>query len=296
MILVDYQQAAIAAVTVNIDTELSASEQNKYLIKHLFFSMLLNYSRQFKKYGKIVICCDSRKGYWRKDYFPYYKGDRERAKEESAIDWKFVYSVLDELKEDLVENFRYPVIDVDKAEADDIIAVLCEWSQTNGLVSDGLFSDEPEDIVILSNDGDFYQLQKYKNVRQWAPRMKKFVTPKVPVSQYLIEHIVKAGDDGIPNILSPDNSIVDKIRQKSIYANYLANFVENGEAACKTDDERRNWKRNKTLIDFDCIPDWLRENIVKAYIEYEPRGSKTKVMSYFSKNRFRKLIESISEF
>ena len=40
-----------------------------------------------------------------------------------------------------------------------------------------LFEDEivPEPFLIVSGDHDFKQLQKFPNVKQWAPAQKKWV-------------------------------------------------------------------------------------------------------------------------
>jgi len=58
-----------------------------------------------------------------------------------------------------------------------------------------------------------------------------------------ITHIVKAGDDGIPNILSNDDVFLKGERQKPVSSKRLQEFIENGFIACKTDEERRNWHR-----------------------------------------------------
>ena len=51
-----------------------------------------------------------------------------------------------------------------------------------------------EDILILSGDKDFIQLQKFENVKQYSPTTKKYVDDLDP-KQYVFEHIIK-GDKG----------------------------------------------------------------------------------------------------
>jgi hypothetical protein len=103
-------------------------------------------------------------------------------------------------------TFHIKFIHIDRAEADDVIAVLTKYAQENELVQEGLV-EESQKILILSSDKDFKQLQLYPNVKQWSPMQKKYVTAtQREIIEYKIEHIVK-GDagDGIPNILSKDD-------------------------------------------------------------------------------------------
>lgn len=293
-ILIDLHPAVISAVAVNLKDD-QDHPNLKGLIKHTFFNMILGMKMKFSKdYGNVIICTDS-KTYWRKDYFRYYKGDRAAKKKDSGLNWEYIEQAIDELKVDLRDNFKYKVIEVEGAEADDVIGVLTKYFQTNELVSNGLFGESPQPVLIISGDGDFYQLQKYQNVNQWSARFKKFVGPE-NLHNFIIEHIVKAGDDGIPNILSPDNSIVDKIRQIPIKKPYLAKFIEHGKDACTTDMERRNWDRNRTLVDFDFIPQDIADSIIFAYTKYEVRGNRTKIMNYFINNNMMVLYGDSEHF
>jgi hypothetical protein len=65
-----------------------------------------------------------------------------------------------------------------------------------------------EDILIISSDGDFLQLQQYNGksnytIKQYNHAKKKFVVSENPLEE-LKEKIIQ-GDkgDGIPNIMSP---------------------------------------------------------------------------------------------
>jgi hypothetical protein len=295
MILIDFSQVVVGGVVVNFrGDEVTQSDSTRGLIRHMVLNSLLSFRKQFKTYGEMVICCDSDK-YWRRDYFPFYKGDRKRMRDTSTIDWKFLHNFKNELMEEIRENFMYPVIQTSGAEADDVIAALCKWSQDNDL-TEGLFDAEPKPIMIVSEDMDFFQLQKYKNVKQYAPRKKKQIVPEIPLKHFIIEHIVKAGDDAIPNILSADNCIAEQVRQTAVKRAYLDEFLKHGEGACTTDTERRNWKRNQTLIDFDYIPEEITSAIIAEYIGYEKTGSRNKIMSYLIKNRCKQLIGDLGEF
>jgi len=208
-----------------------------------------------------------------------------------------IFDTLSEMRTDLATYFPYRVIHVDRAEADDIIAVLTEWAQDNQMVQQGLV-EEPQKILILSSDKDFKQLQLYPNVKQWSPMQKKYITAtQKEIIEHKIEHIVK-GDtgDGVPNILSKDDVFMKGERQKPMSAKRLQEFFENGFIACKNDEERRNWHRNSTLVDFDHIPSDVSEDIIKAYINTQPSGDKMTIMNYLIEHRCRLLLDELEDF
>ena len=147
----------------------------------------------------------SNKNNWRRQLFPYYKANRKKSQAESELDWKAIFDCLGKIRAELKEFFPYRIIDIESAEADDIIGTLCqEFGNTN------------QRILILSGDKDFQQLQRFINVTQYNPVMKKFVVCNNP-DMFLKEHILK-GDpgDGIPNVLSEDNCFVVGSRQKPL--------------------------------------------------------------------------------
>jgi hypothetical protein len=299
MIIVDYTQVALAAVLM-FQSDLkkgmseSSTKQAIDIIRHATLSSLKYYKKKYShEYGDMVIACDGQ-NYWRKQVFPQYKAGRKASREKSDLDWKLIFDSISTLREDLKENFPYKVVHIEGAEADDVIGALVKWSQTNDLVAEGLY-EEPQKILIVSSDGDFKQLQKYKNVRQWSPMQKKYVEVKDPQA-YLMEHITKAGDDGIPNILSADNVFVDGIRQKPVMAKRLAKFIEIGREACENDQERRNWDRNRTLVDLDYIPEDITNSIIDSYTNQVVKGDKNSIMNYLIKNKCRLLLDEIEQF
>jgi hypothetical protein len=297
MILVDYSQVALAAI-LTFQRELKGSESEvKNLIRHVTLSTLKSYKKKYgKDYGELVICCDGRK-YWRKEFFEFYKGMRKTNRDKSDLDWKLIFDTLSEMREDLAKVFPYRVLHVDRAEADDIIAVLVKYTQENLLVQEGLV-EEPQKVLILSSDKDFKQLQLFSNVKQWSPMQKKYITAtQKEITEHKIEHIVK-GDtgDGVPNILSKDNVFMEGERQKPMSAKRLQEFFEKGFDACKNDEERRNWHRNATLVDFQFIPEDVSEEIIKAYINTQPSGDKMTIMNYLIEHRCRLLLDELEDF
>jgi len=297
MILVDYSQVALAAI-LTFQRELKGTESEvKNLIRHVTLSTIKSYKKKYgKEYGEMVICCDGRK-YWRKEYFEHYKAGRKKSRENSDLDWKLIFDTLSEMRQDLVEYFPYRVIHVDRAEADDVIAVMTKYCQDNLLVQEGLV-EEPQKILILSSDKDFKQLQLYPTVKQWSPMQKKYITAtKQEIRDFMVEHIVKGDSgDGVPNIFSKDDVFVSGERQKVCSAKRLQEFIENGEAACRNDEEKRNYTRNQTLVDFFFIPEDVSQDIVSAYINTKPNTDKMKIMNYLMENRCRLLLDEIEDF
>lgn len=296
MILVDYSQVALANL-LSFKHELKGSDdQIVNLIRHTVLSTLKYYKKKYgQEYGQMIICCDGRK-YWRREFFEHYKAGRKKSRDASDLNWTLIFDTLSQLREDLVQNFPYKVVHVDRAEADDVIAVLAKYTQENELVSQGLM-EEPQDTIILSSDGDFIQLQKYPNIAQYSPMQKKYIKAnKKELHEKYITHVVKAGDDGIPNILSPDDIFIQGVRQKPISAKRLAEFMEKGFEACQNDTERRNWQRNETLISFDRIPEDVTKEIMDAYLNSNPTKDKMKIMNYLAKHRCKLLLEEIEDF
>lgn len=298
MILVDMSQVILSGIHANLGKEANRKNPNaKLFIKHIILNTLLSYKEKWgNEYGDIILAFDGRK-YWRKEVFPYYKGQRKASREKSGLDWEFIFEVIDETKVDLRENFMYKMIEIPRAEADDVIACMVKHLQTNELKQTGIFNDSPQDILIVSSDGDFIQLQEYSGVKQWSPQTKKFVTPKTSVKEYKITHFCTASDDGIPNICSPDDVFMrEDLRQTPFKKVRLPEFFEKGIDACKNDQERRNYQRNQLLIDFHMIPDDIYNSIISEYTTQVVTGSKMKILNYLVKNQMKLLVEHVGKF
>lgn len=289
MILIDYNQVCLASIfAFQNDIKKGSESDKKNLIRHVALSSIKSYKKKYgKEYGDIVLACDGRK-YWRKDFFAHYKGLRKKAREESDLDWGLIFDTLAEIRDDIKAHFPYKVLHVDRCEADDIIAVLTESTQEFGKF---------ENVMIVSSDKDFKQLQQYDNVKQFSPMLKKLVTVnKKELKEWMIEHIVKGDSgDGVPNILSTDTVLMEGVRQSPVSAKRLAEFFERGFDACRNDEERRNWHRNQTLVDFTYIPQEIKD-VINAEFEVKPKGDKNSVMNYLIKNKCRLLLNEIEDF
>lgn len=297
-ILVDFSQVAIAGI-MPFQADLKSGDDSKIvnLIRHVVLNSLQSNKKKFgREYGDMIICADGR-NYWRKEVFQYYKAHRAKNREESDINWKLVFDTISQLRDDLAEHFPYKVLHIDTAEADDIIGVLCKYFHENELVESGL-EEEPQKILILTSDQDNLQLQKYKNVRQYSPMQKKFVKPAVSAAKSLIDKIC-CGDsgDGIPNIMSQDHCLITEgMRQKPFKKSRLLEFYELGIDACKTEEERRNFQRNKMLVDYTMIPADLQEKIINTYKTTTPTGTRQKILAYLIHHKCRNLIDHAEDF
>jgi len=281
MIIIDYNAIAIANIVIQ---KLEIKED---LIRHMILNSIRMYNQKFKdKYGQVVIANDTSS--WRKDIFPQYKYKRREGREESHIDWDEAFRIINQVFEDLGDHFPYITIRVQKCEADDIIGALVEHTQQLGC---------HEEVMIVSADKDFIQLQRYNNVRQFSPMTKKFVEDKNPIG-YLTNHILK-GDagDGVPNILSPDNTFVDGIRQSPVTqkkASAITDLIMDATIS-KEQELYRNYMRNKTLVDLSETPGYLKNEAINKYLNHE-LAHPSKVLNYLVKNRCKLLIECAGEF
>ena len=284
MILVDMNQISLASVMMHLNiTKRDSIEPG--MVRHMILNSLRMYRQSFfEDYGELVICYDS-KHYWRRDYYPEYKASRKKTRDSSGHDWDDIFEFLNMMKQEIKDNFPYKVLEVYGAEADDIIATLChELEFDNGKT------------LILSGDKDFVQLQKYRNVTQYSPITKKFVNGIDP-NEYLYEHILR-GDtgDGVPNVLSPDNTFVDGLRQKPLSKKKIAEWAgPMCEQMLPNDEVKRNYQRNKKLIDLTQSPNELFMECKKAYDD-APEGDRSKLLNYFIKNRLQELTNSIGDF
>ena len=274
--LVDFSQ-------IFIGSYMTASKFTKVdmdVIRPAVLNVLRLYRTKFSsEFGELILCCDDRKS-WRKELFPNYKASRKKTRSAAPIDWDNLYECLNILKEELTEWFPYKLIQVDKAEADDIVAILVE------LIN--------ERTLILSSDKDFIQLHHF-NVRQYSPIQKKFVEGDAKWS--LHEKIVK-GDvgDGVPNIMSDDNVFIDEgRRQKPITKKKVDAWFELDPDMYCDAEMLRNYNRNKMLVDLGEVPESIRINITKQF-ETTAVGDRKRLLTYFINHRLKNLTESLSEF
>jgi len=274
----------------NLMMQLGSKRDNELdgnMVRHMVLNSLRAYRSRFHDaFGEMVLCYDSR-SYWRRDYFPNYKSNRKKDRANSGLDWNVIFETLNSIRDEIKDVFPYKVLEVEGAEADDCIAAIVQHIAET--------PSEFEHILILSGDKDFIQLQKHNFVKQYSPVLKKFVKDIDP-DIYIREHVLK-GDrsDGVPNFLSPDNTFVDELRQKPLSKKKLETWIDLEPSDFCSEEMMRNYQRNKTLIDLECIPSDLKANILEDYQNAE-HGDRSKLLNYFIKNRLKNLMNDIGDF
>lgn len=277
MIVLDLSQVMISNIFMQIKQDQN-TEINENAIRHMVLNSLRKYNTKFKsKYGKMIIACDS-SNYWRKQHFPYYKANRKKSMAESKYDWKLIYEYLSIIKSEIKEYLPFITIEVESAEADDIIATM-------------IFNSSDDTKLIISGDKDFIQLHSVDNVEQYSPVDKKFIVHDNP-RRYLIEHIIKGDrNDGIPNALSPDNCFVIGQRQKPLTAKRLDAMIN-----LEIEPEySRYLERNRALIDLESIPHQISSLIMDEYFSQQTKMKKN-MMTYFINKKLTNLIDHMQEF
>lgn len=262
------------------------------LLRHMVLNSIRANVVKFKEYcgantRGVVLACDSRH-HWRKDVYPYYKAHRRKARDKSELDWGSIFESINTIKAELRDYFPYRVIEVENAEADDVIGTLVHKYGT--VMATG------EPILILSGDKDFVQLQVYGNVKQYNPVMKKYIRHKDPVAA-LKEHIIRGdGSDGIPNFLSADDVFITGGRQKPIMAAKVVKWLLHDDPKDFCDENMlRGWKRNEQLVDLTMTPANIQKQI---FVEYENESGKdrSKLFNYFIKRKLKNLMQNINDF
>ena len=273
-------QIAVANLMMNLKMN-NSKTVDESMVRHMILNSIRMYRKEHhSEYGEVVLTWDSKHS-WRRDYYPEYKAGRRKGREESDLNWDEIFGTLNKIRNEIKQNFPYKYLEVFGAEADDIIGFLCE-------------ENRDEKIIIISGDKDFIQLQKYTNVKQWSPITKKDVNGFNPTT-YLKEHILR-GDtsDGVPNVLSPDNTFVDGLRQRPLTRKKIQSWLVGGGSDWN-DEVKRNFQRNLTLIDLSKTPEELKNQIRLEY-NNASHGDRSKLLNYFMIYKLRELTDNIGDF
>ena len=279
MIIIDMNQITLASVMMNFHMTKS-EELEEDMVRHMILNSIRMYRTMFKEeYGEVVLTYDSRH-YWRREIFPQYKQNRKKGRENDTKDWDKIFGLLNAIKSEFREILPYKYVEVYGAEADDVIGTLCKEYQD-------------QKVMIISGDKDFIQLQKYKNVKQYSPILKKNVNGHNP-DTYIKEHILKGdSSDGVPNVLSPDHTFVEGLRQRPLSKKKIEAWL-NSETGM-SEEVKRNYQRNHKLINLDNTPDDLQKSILDTFNE-APSGDRSKILTYFIENKLKELTDSIGDF
>lgn len=279
MIIVDFNQVMISNLMMQLGNHTNVPIEEG-LFRHMVINSLRAYKQKFGyEYGEMIIACDD-KNYWRKQIFPYYKANRKKTRDASEINWSQVYEIFNKVKQEIKDYFPYRVIQVESAEADDIIATLVKARS--------------EPALILSGDKDFVQLQLDNDVKQYDPVRKKWITHADP-RRFLLEHILKGDQgDGIPNILSDDDTFVTDKRQKPLTQKKIDTIYLEGIPIADL-PLVKNYSRNQKLVDLSKIPDSIQKQVLDKYYE-EDGKDRSKLFNYFMNYKLKNMMEHLGEF
>jgi 5'-3' exonuclease len=199
-----------------------------------------------------------------------------------------IFDLIEDTLNDLRTNFPYAVIKIDSAEADDIIGALTVHKSIP-LIG--------EDVVIISADKDFIQLQSHGHVIQWSPMFNKMIKEENP-RRYLFEHLLKGDSgDGVPNANSHDDVFVTAARQTPMTKKAIDKYWDNRDdlESIMKPNVYRNFMRNAQMIDLENTPDGIREAAINKYENYD-YPARSNILTYLIEHRMKMLIDCAGEF
>ena len=276
MLLFDFNNVALSTIMYNHSRDNRSIELD--MMRGLIIARLLRMRDSIgTKFNELpVLALDSRVGYWRRDVFPHYKASRKKGRDSSSFDYDKFFANLNIITEEFKHFMPFVVLQIDKIEADDIIAVLSRYVRS-------------ENHIILSEDKDLQQLCN-ANVIQYKPS----TMAKMKTDYSLLEHIM-SGDrgDGVPNIFSPNNALVEGIRQtaftkklKEQYLKYNLNDILDYLDA----EYHTRYQENNILINLEMIPNKLIRLIINEYEIAKTNTSTTSLMDYLFEHKITRLV------
>ena len=274
-------QIALASVMMQLRMD-ETTEVSEDMVRHMILNSIRNYVMQFKSDyvesdADVILAWDS-KHYWRRDYYPQYKAGRRKGRQESDLDWNEIFGVTNKIRDEIKENMPYKSVEVYGAEADDIIAIV---------------SNSYDKVMIISSDKDFIQLHT-GNIKQWSRVTKQEVNGHDP-DTYIKEHVLRGDSgDGVPNVLSPDHTFTDGLRQKPLGKKRIEKMI-NENMNDWSDEVKRNYQRNYKLINLQNIPKDIESNIIDE-VDKSSCGDRSKLLNYFTVNKLKTLTENIGDF
>ena len=148
------------------------------------------------------------------------------------------------------------------------------------------------------------------------------------IRQYKLRHVIKAGDDGIPNIFMPDDHfVVGTTRQKPVVQEVLDLFYHDTDPWSKiprwkidsktefkkdgtakrvecSDDEyaegianaKIRFAQNEQLVLYENIPQYVQDLIIESYKKTIPQKDRNVLMSYLMASKLKVLLADLGDF
>jgi Kyanoviridae ribonuclease H len=124
---------------------------------------------------------------------------------------------------------------------------------------------------------------------------KKYMTA-TEVAEFLKLHIIQ-GDrgDGVPNIMSPDNCLLNNVRQGSVKTKDLETWVKLDPERFCTSQMLTRYRRNEEMVDLNKVPETVKQSIMEEF-QKPWNNSKKHLLNYFIQHRLKNLISYIGDF
>jgi len=283
-VLVDFNQILFSSFFAAVGKHTNVVIEES-MIRHMTLNTIRTLRHKFKyEDADFVICSDSTVGNWRREYFPNYKCRRRKSRDKSDVDWPAIYSAMDNIRDEIRDNFPYTYVQVDGCEADDIIGVLANYVGRH------------MPVTIISGDKDFRQLLTRPDIKIYDPG-KKLIHRygDFDAKEYLEEHIIGGDkDDDVPNILSDSDTFAEGRRQ--VVMTKKRKEMLQGIRNRENDKYYDNYLRNKTLIDLSCTPAHLCEEVIEQHKRGPITNNSSKLSGYMMEHRLGNLLEHMDEF
>ena len=271
ILLIDGHNIAYITVYATIAQDYSDNKEFK-LWRNTFLSRFFDIVTTLKP-TKIVMAFDT-KGSWRYDIYDDYKGHRKKpSTSKKPLNKKAFNEALQSMIEYFEELFpNIYTIHEKECEGDDIIAILSKY----------VFTNDNEQVIIVSGDGDLNQLTEQSNVRQYDPKWKgEFFNIINPKQELAVKILTGDKSDNIP----PIKRLVGPVKALKILdgPDGIDGFINEQETDIEKKTIEENYKRNTQLIDLDFIPTRIKQRIINAYNTYDiqPLDGKKVVKSLF---------------
>jgi 5'-3' exonuclease len=216
--------------------------------------MIINYESNDKEFHVDLLFSKDSKTLWRTKIFSEYKGTRKSNRDKTNFNFDVIYNIFNKVWSECCHIFPYRFVTIDPVEVDDVIAIAIESEY-----------DKYDAFSVYSHDTDFVQLLSRDKVR-----LVNFSTMAVIESgnpKYeLFEKIIRGErGDNIPNIFNQTRAV----RQNPISKKHIEEWFRNKEIFKQfilehkdADQLKKNFMRNKNLIDFTKIPEEIRSIIL----------------------------------
>lgn len=244
-----------------------------YFWRHIMVENILQVISKFEP-DRVVLVFDT-KSSWRKNIYPEYKAHRKDNRDKSPVNFDKFYPIFTNFQTELKEAFsNFYVLSLSGCEADDIIAVLIREK----------FSDD--EVIIISTDSDMHQLMSDK-VKQYDIIKQQFHNSMNPKLELDIKILSGDRSDNI----KPIRAKIGPVTAEKILNEGLDKFlIENPDLV-------QNWEMNRTLIDFNFIPDYVSKTIINTYDGFERKSINSNTMiKFLTMNRLRKIMDDMSMY